>query len=72
MKIGDYVRFGDGPYNVFPVNEFWNDGRTIGTVTIHGIYTELPVDRCEVLDRDWAIAARRVLIARWKAKGWLG
>ena len=67
LQIGDYVRFGDGPYDIFPVNEFWNDGATIGTVTVHGMYTELPTDRVELVDRDWGIAARRVQIARWNA-----
>jgi hypothetical protein len=47
--VGDFVRFGKPPYNVFRVNELWNGGKVIGTTTVHGVYTELPADQVELI-----------------------
>jgi len=65
MQIGDYVRFGEEPYNVFVVTDIWDGGRTLGVATIHGIYTELPADDCKLLDRDYGFAERRRQSAIW-------
>jgi gamma-glutamylcyclotransferase (GGCT)/AIG2-like uncharacterized protein YtfP len=64
-NIGDYVRFGEGPYNVYQVNHLY-DGEIIGTKTVHGIYTELPANEVEVLDREAGVQEKQSQIELWR------
>ena len=50
IKVGDFVRYGQPPYNVFRVNAIYEN--TIETVTVHGVYTEIHVEGSELLPSD--------------------
>jgi hypothetical protein len=61
VKIGDYVSSGEPPYNVHRVDFLYPNGATfqIGTTWVNGVYGELSLEDCVVLDpvegkREWS------------------
>jgi hypothetical protein len=51
IRVGDFVRFGGPPYNIFRVNQIYETN--IGTETVHGVYTELAIKECEPVSADF-------------------